>query len=306
MRLHRLPILLFPLLLGIIASRAFDGELPATRPASWRLVWSDSFSGDRLDRSHWGFDLGNGFTIPKTHQFIPGWGNGELEYYTDRPENVFVKASQLHIRAVAEAYHGCAYTSSRLTTKGRFAQAYGRFEIRAKLPTGQGLWPAIWLLPADNAYGGWAASGEIDLMEARGQNADKVVGTIHYGAAWPGNVHTGKDFSFPTGQDISDFHVYALEWEPGVIRWYVDDRLYSTQRNWWSSSKPKSRNPWPAPFDQPFYLLINLAVGGQFVGKPDAQTAFPAEMLVDYVRVYDKSDYGPVQPPGAKDEKPRE
>ena len=303
----RLLLLLFPLLLASLTSRGFEGELPATQPADgWRLVWSDTFAGNRLDRTHWGFDLGNGFTIPQTNQFISGWGNGELEYYTDRPNNVFVKDGMLHIRAIAEDYRGCKYTSGRLTTKGLFSQAYGKFEIRAKLPAGQGLWPAIWMLPATEGYGGWAASGEIDVMEARGRDTGRVVGTIHYGAPWPGNQHTATDDFLPQGQSTSDFHTYALEWKPGMLRWLVDGKIYSTKRNWWSSSKQHPHNPWPAPFDKPFYLLINLAVGGQFGGNPDAQTVFPQEMLVSSVRVYDKADYGPISPRATTDVKPRD
>ena len=307
-------LLCIGLLAGVLAGPA-SGKSPATRPMEdWKLCWSDEFDGQEIDKTHWTFDQGNGFTVPGTQAYVAGWGNQELEYYTSRPENAWVKDGMLHIRAIAEAYHGCKYTSARLTSKGLFSKTYGRFEFRAKLPTGKGLWPAIWLLPADNAYGGWAASGEIDVMEARGQEVTKILGTLHYGSAWPGAASSGANYQLPDGQTISDFHVYALEWEPGVMRWYVDDKLYSTQRNWWSCSKldakkrglvnppAADRNPWPAPFDKPFYIVINLAVGGNFPGNPDSQTAFPQEMLVDYVRVYDKASYGDVPPPWGKEE----
>lgn len=270
----------------------------------WKLVWADEFDRGDLDKKKWGFDLTNGFVGGDGKTFIGGWGNGELQYYTDRPENVFVKDGHLHVRAVKEKLKNCNYTSARIKTqtndkKPLFNQLYGRFEIRAKLPLGKGVWPAIWMLPQANTYGGWAASGEIDIMEARGQEPNKVLGTLHYGSGWPANVHTGKDYLLPENGTIAAFHTYALEWEPGEMRWYVDDKLYQTQNFWWSSSKRKAGNgvapandtelnPWPAPFDQPFYLILNVAVGGQFLGNPDAKTEFPVEMLVDYVRVYEK------------------
>jgi beta-glucanase (GH16 family) len=139
------------------------------REAPWVLVWNDEFDGDRIDTSKWDFDLGNGFFDYKSHTWIPGWGNEELQYYTREPENVFVKNSQLTIRAVKESLHGCGYTSARMKTRKRdgtplFSKLYGRFEFRAKVPWGKGLWPALWLLPQDEKYGGWAASGEIDVM----------------------------------------------------------------------------------------------------------------------------------------------
>ncbi len=167
------------------------------------------------------------------------------------------------------------------------------------------------MLPQDEKYGGWAASGEIDVMEARGQEPGKVLGTLHYGSGWPANTHEGQDFVFPHGGTIADFHVYTLEWEPGEMRWYVDVQLYQTQSFWWSSSGRDERrngvnprreadlNPWPAPFDQPFYIVMNVAVGGRFLGNPDGTTVFPVEMVVDYVRVYDKTDgYGKATPRG--------
>lgn len=301
---------------GLIPSMRGAAEPPAAKapkPAKseWKLVWSDEFNGTEIDRTKWDFETGNGFRTDNG-QWVGGWGNNELEYYTDRPENAYVADGALHIRAVKETYKGCQYTSARLRTRksdktALFNKAYGRFEFRAKLPTGKGVWPAIWLLPQDEKYGGWAASGEIDIMEARGQEPDKVLGTLHYGSKWPGNAHTGKDYILPDKGTIADFHVYALEWEPGEIRWYVDDQLYQTQNFWWSSSDAKGAkpanesdlNPWPAPFDQPYFMILNVAVGGQFLGNPDRSTTFPAEMVVDYVRIYDKTaGSGPVKPRG--------
>ena len=270
-------------------------------PARWKLTWADEFDGDRIDPAKWDFDLGNGFVDPRSNRFVPGWGNGELQYYTSDTTNAFVRDGLLHVRALKQPSNGFDYSSARLKTRKRdgaalFNQKYGRFEFRAKLPTGRGLWSALWMLPQDDKYGPWPASGEIDVVEARGQEPGKVHGTLHYGGRGPAHEQSGRDFAFPDGGTVADFHVYALEWEPGEIRWLVDGRPYATQSSWWSSSKgarrgarpaDADRNPFPAPFDQPFYLVINLAVGGNFVGRPDDGTAFPAEMLVDYVRVYE-------------------
>ena len=283
--------------------------------AEWKLVWSDEFDGQGIDQAKWDFDLGNGFYNYDANAWISGWGNGELQYYTREPDNDFVKEGMLHIRAVKESLHGCGYTSARLKTRKRdggplFHQTYGKFEFRAKLPTGQGVWPALWMLPQDEKYGGWAASGEIDVLEARGQEPSKVLGTLHFGSRWPANAHVSKEYVLPRGGTIADFHVYALEWEPGAIRWYVDGHRYAAQSFWWSSGKAdgaKGSNPaneadlhpWPAPFDRPFYLVMNVAVGGKFPGNPDKTTTFPVEMVVDYVRVYDRvGGYGKPKPRG--------
>jgi beta-glucanase (GH16 family) len=287
----------------------------AAEPPTWNLVWSDEFAGQDIDRARWDFDIGNGFYNYDANVWISGWGNNELQYYTREPENAFVKNGMLHVRAIKESYQGCGYTSARLKTRKRdgsplFNKKYGKFEFRAKLPTGQGVWPALWMLPQDDRYGGWAASGEIDVLEARGQEPTKVLGTLHFGSRWPANAEASKEYILPNGGTIADFHVYTMEWEPGEMRWSVDGRVFATQSFWWSSSKAdglkgakpaqeSDLNPWPAPFDQPFYLIMNLAVGGKFVGNPDKNTVFPAEMVIDYIRVYDKAGgYGPVKPRG--------
>ena len=295
--------------LAVADGAAASAPPPATtQPAGWKLAWSDEFNGPEIDRTKWDFDRGSGMMA--NGEWLAGWGNNELEFYTPRPENAFINEGMLHLRAVKESYKGCQYTSARIKTKSLFSKKYGRYEFRAKLPTGKGIWPAVWMLPEKEAYGGWAASGEIDILEARGQNPNKVVGTLHYGSRWPANTHTGKDYVLPDKQTIADFHVYALEWEPGAIRWYVDDVLYQSQSFWWSCSdtdgpngvepvNESELNPWPAPYDQPFYLILNLAVGGNFLGKPDATTNFPAEMVIDYLRVYDRTDvYAPAKPRG--------
>jgi beta-glucanase (GH16 family) len=258
-------------------------------PPGWKLTWSDEFSGSSINRHNWGFEIGNGGE---------GWGNHELEYYTDRPANAYVAGGMLHIRAAKESYNGSDYTSARMLSRGLFSQKYGRFDFRAKLPVGRGLWPALWFMPEDNTYGNWPLSGEIDLTESRGQQPDRVLGTIHFGAPWPHNSHSGETYVLPDGGTVAQFHVYTLEWEPGVIRWYVDGKIYSTKRRWWSQSPSGGRNPWPEPFDQRFFIIMNVAVGGDVLGSPDASTQFPQEMVVDYVRAYEKvGGYGPIPPP---------
>jgi beta-glucanase (GH16 family) len=291
------------------------GAEPAADPPGWKLVWSDEFEGAEVDAKKWDFERGTGF-YGGDHQWLAGWGNNELEFYTGRPENVFLRGGVLHLRAVKEDYKGAAYTSARLMTRKKdkgplFNKRYGKFEFRAKLPLGKGVWPAVWMLPQEEAYGPWAASGEIDILEARGQEPAKVLGTLHYGSRWPSNAFTSREYVMPEKGTIAAWHVYGLEWEPGVMRWLVDGKVYATQDFWWSCGdhdgprgvNPASEaelNPWPAPFDKPFYFIINLAVGGNFLGNPDATTVFPAEMEVDYLRVYDKvGGYGEAGPRGA-------
>ena len=316
MRISRLLLPSFGLLAAVVAATPSAPRASAEAPAGWKLSWSDEFEGKEIDRTKWDYDLGNGFYNYEADQWIRGWGNDELQYYTREPENAFVKDGMLHIRAVKESRDGCGYTSAKLKTKKRdgttlFAQQYGRFEFRAKLPRGKGIWPALWLLPASEKYGGWAASGEIDVLEAKGHEPNKILGTIHFGGKWPANAHASKTLQLPERESITDFHVYAVEWGPGEIRWLFDGKVYSTQSFWWSSRKTNGKqgakpakesdlNAWPAPFDQPFYIILNVAVGGRFPGKPDKSTVFPAEMVVDYVRVYEKvGGYGKLKPRGA-------
>jgi beta-glucanase (GH16 family) len=281
----------------------------------WTLVWHDEFEGNEVDRAKWDFDIGNGFFDYKNHAWIPGWGNEELQYYTSEPGNVFVKDSVLTIRAQKESLHGCGYTSARLKTRRRdgtplFTTLYGRVEFRAKVPWGKGLWPALWMLPIADKYGGWAASGEIDLMEIVGEKPHQVLNSIHFGSVYPKRSLITQVHTLPAGSTVADWHVYAVEWEPGEIRFYVDGLLTATYDHWWSCSKLKAGggvepgkaedlNPWPAPFDQPFYLVMNVAVGGNFPGLPNEQTRFPAELVVDYVRVFEKTGgHGAVRPIG--------
>ena len=288
---------------------------PKSKIPGWKLVWNDEFEGDRVDLTKWDFEIGNGFFDYQNHVWIPGWGNEELQYYTREPENVSVKDGLLTVRAVKESLHECGYTSARLKTRKcdgtvLFSKLYGRVEFRAKVPWGKGLWPALWMLPVDDKYGGWAASGEIDLMEIVGEKPHEVLNSIHFGSVYPKRSLDTHVHKLPNGSMVSDWHVYTVEWEPGEIRFYVDSVHTSTQSFWWSCSKTKNGagveakkdadlNAWPAPFDQAFYLIMNVAVGGNFPGAPNPDTQFPAELVVDYVRVYDKvGGYGETKPRG--------
>ncbi|MDG5765985.1 family 16 glycosylhydrolase [Balneolales bacterium ANBcel1] len=247
---------------------------------NWELVWSDEFEGEELDESKWSYQYGTGAS-----EGLVGWGNNESQYYTDREENIFVRDGNLHIVAREESYGGQNYTSARIRSINNGDWRYGRFEIRAKMPIGQGLWPAIWMMPTDDVYGGWAASGEIDIMEYLGHEPDIVHGTLHYGGGWPDNVHTGDYYQLDEGRFSDDFYTFALEWEHGEMRWYVDGELYQTQNNWYTQG-----HDFPAPFDQRFHMILNVAVGGNWPGYPDHTTEFPQEMIVDYVRVYQDTD----------------
>jgi beta-glucanase (GH16 family) len=289
-----------------------------THRSGWNLVWNDEFDAPTIDRAKWDFDLGNGFYDYRVHQWVAGWGNEELQYYTGDEENVQLRDSCVFIRAVKAPLHGCGYTSARLKTKARdgrvlFGKLYGRIEVRARVPWGKGLWPAIWMLPVDDKYGGWAASGEIDLMEIVGEEPHEVLNSLHFGSSYPRRSLITTTHKLPDGSRVSDWHTYAVEWEPGEVRFFVDEVQTCTYRHWWSCSRlangqgveaasEADLNSWPAPFDQPFYLLMNVAVGGNFPGHPNAQTQFPAELVVDWVRVYDKvGGYGRAAPRGPGD-----
>ena len=270
---------------------------PPPPPPSSTLVWSDEFDGTALDATKWGYQLGNGGSIG-----VPGWGNNELEYYTDRAENVRVDSGNLIITARKEQLLGSAaggnegqaftWTSGRIRSAGKFSRTYGKIEFRAKLPAGKGFWPAIWMLPEDqpgNPYASWAANGEIDIMEGWGSKPTTIAQTLHYGGMYPANLYTGHEATVASGSTVSEWHTYTLEWRSNEIKWSIDGVVTSTQTKWWSSNvKPPASdndlNAWPAPFDKPFYLLINLAVGGNFDGNPSATTPDKAEMVVDYIR----------------------
>ena len=251
----------------------------ATAPA-WKLVWSDEFNGPNgsaVDASKWVSETGGG-----------GWGNDELESYTARLENAVQENGNLVIKVLQEKYTGKDgvardYTSARLKTLGRFSQTYGRFEARMKIPRGQGIWPAFWMLGVDIDKPGWPTCGEIDIMENIGKEPALVHGTIH-GPGYSGANGIGSPFALPADQRFADdFHVFAVEWEPNAIRFYVDDHLYATRT---PADLPKGTR-WV--YDHPFFLLLNVAVGGGWPGNPDATTVFPQTMLVDYVRLYERA-----------------
>ena len=247
-------------------------------PSSWTLVWSDEFDAAQLDPEVWFFESGDG-----SQYGIPGWGNNELQWYLE--DSAELADGMLVITARRESVSGKSYTSARINTRDRFAFKYGRIEARIRFPEGQGLWPAFWMLPQDDVYGTWAASGEIDIVEAvnlGGTGGNTVFGTIHYGGEFPANQSSSNDYLVPTDA-TTEFHTYALEWDSSVseMRWYVDDILFSTQNSWSTTGAP-----YPAPFNERFYVLFNVAVGGNFPGAPNSNTVFPATMEVDYVRVY--------------------
>ncbi|NJO88331.1 MAG: glycoside hydrolase family 16 protein [Chloroflexia bacterium] len=240
----------------------------------YHLVWSDEFDYTGLpDSTKWSYDTeGNSWN----------WGNNELQHYTtQRKENTWVDGKVLHIKAIKEAFEDKEYTSARLITKGKGDWLYGRFEICAKLPSGRGTWPAIWMLPTDWEYGGWPKSGEIDIMEHVGYEPDSVYATAHT-EAYNHSINTQKGKGMMVSDCESEFHNYILEWEPMEYRAYVDSTLYFTFKN-----ENKTSKEWP--FDKRFHLLLNVAVGGNWgAAKGLDSTIFPQEMLIDYVRVYQK------------------
>lgn len=250
--------------------------------AGYELVWSDEFYGTQLTMENW------------SYQIMGDGGNGELQYYTSRPENSWVSGGNLVIQANEEDYYAGGqtyhYTSARLRTAGKQDFLYGRIEARIKVPTGGGMWPAFWMMPTESVYGGWAASGEIDIMETN-NDTDFIQGTLFYGGEYPDQDNTYVVY-YPGDMDFSDdYHVYALEWEPDMMKWYVDDVHYSTKisSQWYSDAAPGNDR---APFDQAFHILLNVAVGGSYTGctNPVCITAaFPQQMLIDWVRVYQKT-----------------
>ncbi|OHD06806.1 glycoside hydrolase family 16 protein [Sphingopyxis sp. RIFCSPHIGHO2_12_FULL_65_19] len=285
---------------------AFGGGAAAREPADggWRLAWSDEFGGTAIDRDKWDFDVD-----------CWGGGNNERQCYTDRPANAAIKDGKLVITARKEAMTGPAFplsqrgeaekataqatkpfTSARLVTRGKAAWTYGKIEVRAKLPQGQGTWPAIWMLPEDGHYGSWAASGEIDILEAvnlgvrcetcAGGIENRILGTLHFGGQWPANKHKGDETALPAPLD--GFHVFGIVWQKGKIVWTVDGKPYATRvASEWSTSG--SSEP-AAPFDRPFHLILNLAVGGGLAEdrglKGVDENGYPKNMEIDWVRVW--------------------
>ncbi|MFU7528995.1 family 16 glycosylhydrolase [Qipengyuania sp. ASV99] len=303
-----------PLAAGCVTAAAEPGgaavqaELAPLEAADWALVWSDEFNGTQLDRSKW---------LPE--QSCWGGGNDERQCYTDRPENIAVENGYLLLKARAETFTGPArppeiagdtnpqitkeYTSGKVRTRGLHAWKYGRIEVRAKVPPGQGMWPAVWMMPADDDYGRWPLSGEIDILEAVNIGADcdtcegnvgenRTVSALHFGDLPPDNRLVDNKTALPDlALPSDDFHVYAVEWGEGLIRFLVDDRVHFTvTRDQWDTGSPiASGNP-NAPFDRPFYVMANLAVGGRWPERDNekglAPGSIPAQFALDWIRVY--------------------
>ncbi len=280
------PAALVPILLAVVLFTLSCGggaTLQPPPPASYKLSWSDEFNGadgSSPDSSKWTYDTGVGGN---------GWGNNELETYTNRTKNAQIQGGNLVITTVKETYADPSdgvmrnYTSARLKTQNLFSQAYGRFEARIKIPAGQGMWPAFWMLGKDIVAVGWPKCGEIDIMENIGKEPGIVHGSLHGPSTVARTSDASAPFSLPAGQNFAaDFHLYAVEWEPGTVRFYVDSNLYAT----FNSSQWPAGGTWA--FDHPFFIILNVAVGGDWPGAPDNSTIFPQQMLVDYVRVYSK------------------
>ncbi len=250
---------------------------------AYKLVWEDEFDGDQLNMNDWNFEY---------HE--PGWVNAELQEYGDSPKNTYVKDGNLYIQALKEIIDGKPYyTSGRINTQGKHDFQYGRFEVRAKVPSGKGFLPAFWMMPTDESYyGQWPKCGEIDVMEVHGSALSTTYGTLHFG-----EPHTQKQGSYTLldGQKNfgEDFHVFACEWDPDEFRFYMDDVLFYTVNDWFTKKAGFGESAYPAPYDQPFYMILNLAVGGSWVGYPDEDAVFGdnAQFVIDYVRVYQKDSY---------------
>jgi beta-glucanase (GH16 family) len=276
-------VIRFQLLLLVLCAFAFAPSQEMKKPArhapvAWRLVWSDEFNYNGLpDPKKWDYDVGG-----------HGWGNKELQFYTaSRKENARVEDGHLIIEARKESWEGRDYTSARLVSRGKGDWTYGRFEVSAKLPSGRGTWPAIWMLPTGWTYGSWPSSGEIDIMEHVGFDADVIHTSIHT-RAYNHTINTQKTAQLKVPNSRSDFNVYAVEWTPDEIRGFVNDQQLFSFRNERLTNTAADYKPWP--FDKPFHLLLNLAVGGTWGGQQGVDaTIWPQRLEVDYVRVYQRA-----------------
>lgn len=262
-------ILFGALLITLMGCKADDFQ--KLEPRNWQLVWSDEFNGaagELPDATKWTYDLGTG---------QDGWGNQELQSYTNNPANVSMDGSgNLVLTAIRS---GNSFTSARIKTQGLFEQQYGRFEARLKTPYGPGLWPAFWMLGANIETVNWPQCGEIDIMELRGQEPNIVHGSLHGPGYSAGNAIT-KKYALANSRFDTDYYLYAIEWDADKIDFFVNDFLY--QR----IERQDAPGEWV--YDNPFFLIFNVAVGGTFVGFPTAQTPFPQRMIIDYVRVYNE------------------
>lgn len=245
-----------------------DDDATKAHSHNWKLVWQDEFNtAGTPDSTKWSYDIGHG---PDSD----GWGNAELQSYTNDTTNIKVADGSLQIMALK---NGDSYTSARIKSKGRFEQTYGRFEARIKLPWGPGIWPAFWMLGNNVDTAGWPQCGEIDIMEGKGQEPNIVHGTVH-GPGYSGGNAITKSFGLENDRFDADYHLYAVEWTENCIDFYVDNTLYNR------ITPDKVTGQWV--YNHPFFILFNLAVGGSYVGYPNANTLFPQTMYVDYVRVY--------------------
>lgn len=270
-------LILLPLLAGCaFLPNPLSSPTPEPSPTpevyrpGWELVWHDEFDGETINPENWAFDIGGS-----------GWGNNERQFYTDRPENARIENGMLVIEARKENFIHRNYTSARLKTQGLHAFTYERIEARMKLPSGMGIWPAFWMLGEDIGGAGWPKSGEIDIMEFIGREPDRVYGTIH-GPGYSGGNGVGGFHVLPGEALSNDFHVFAIEWEADEIRWYVDEVQY------FRVTPEMLPGEWV--YDYPFFIILNLAIGGNWPGYPDETTVFPQFMYVDYVRVYQTSE----------------
>ena len=237
------------------------------------LIWKDEFDNDTLDTNFWNYAIGDG--CPD----LCGWGNNELEFYTSRTENVRLENSNLIIEARNDNWENHIYTSARIDTKKKKTFQFGRIDIRAKLPEGEGIWPALWMLGSNIDEVGWPVSGEIDIVELLGFDPSTVHGTAHFGLPDPNNKSKGADFSIDSSNFSESFHVFSLIWEKDVLRWYVNDTIFH-------QITPTDLDGQTYPFNSDFFLIFNLAVGGNWPGPPDDTTIFPQQLIVDYVRVF--------------------
>lgn len=306
-----------PVMVAAVVALAHASAPAAGQHDGWALVWSDEFDGPGIDAKKWGFDID-----------CWGGGNEERQCYTDSPLNAAVRGGRLVITARQEPTTGPAlpaaqraasgnsqaqvtrlFSSARLTTRGKAAWRFGRIAIRARLPQGQGTWPAIWMLPEQAVFGPWAASGEIDILEAvnlgvpcatcPGGRENTILATLHFGGAWPDNRQAGTEHPFPAVLD-GQFHTYAIDWSPDRIVWTVDGQPFAEKRaSQWSTTGSTLPG---APFDQPFHLILNLAIGGRLPEGRGlggvASVGYPRVMEIDWVRVWQQRDVGPAQAPG--------
>ena len=263
MNLNIKSILSLCVLLAIYSCNEDEKQTVVTKT---QLVMSEEFNTNGApDSSLWSYDIGNGNN---------GWGNNELQNYTDNSANIKIEDGMLKITAIKQ---GSAYTSARIQTKGKFEKKYGRIEARIKMPFGKGLWPAFWMLGANSGTVAWPQCGEIDIMEYLGSKPTSIFGSVH-GPGYSGGEAITKNYSLSNDRFDNGFHVFGIEWDENYINYYVDNVLYN--------QITPADVPGQWVFNQPFYIILNMAVGGNFPGSPNSSTVFPQTMLVDYVRVY--------------------